>query len=36
MVVSAKDAETFDDFQGFNPSHKDETIDVISNYDDIF
>jgi len=36
MVVRAKYAEIFDAFQGCDPSHKDEIIDVISNYDEIF
>jgi hypothetical protein len=36
MVVREKDDETFDSFQGCDPSHKDEIIDVISNYDEIF
>jgi hypothetical protein len=35
MVVRAKDDKTFDAFQGCDPSHKDEMIGVISNYDEI-
>jgi hypothetical protein len=36
MIVRAKDAETYDYFQGCDSSHKDEMFDVISNYDEIF
>jgi len=36
MVVREKDVETFDAFQGCDPSHKKELIDIVSKYDDIF
>jgi hypothetical protein len=36
MVVREKYSETFNSFKGCDPSHKDEMIDVISNYDEIF
>jgi hypothetical protein len=36
VVVREKYVETSDAFQGCDPSHKDEVIDVISNYDEIF
>jgi hypothetical protein len=36
MVVREKYVGTFDVFQGCDPSHKNELIDIISNYDDIF
>jgi hypothetical protein len=36
MVVREKDAGTYDAFQGCDPSHKKELIDIVSKYDDIF
>ena len=36
MVVREKDVETSDAFQGCDPSHKKELIDIVSKYDDIF
>jgi hypothetical protein len=36
MVVREKDFRTFNGFQGCNPSHKNELIDNVSKYDDIF
>jgi hypothetical protein len=36
MVVRKKDVETSDDFQGCDPFHKKELIDIVSKYDDIF
>jgi hypothetical protein len=36
MVIREKDVRTFDSFQGCDPSHKKELIDIISKYDDIF
>ena len=45
MVVRAKDAETSDTFQGYDPAHKKELYDpahkkelceFISNYDELF
>jgi hypothetical protein len=36
MVVREKDVGTSDAFQGCDPSHKKELIDIVSKYDDIF
>jgi hypothetical protein len=36
MVVRKKDVRTSYAFQGCDPSHKKELIDIVSNYDDIF
>jgi hypothetical protein len=36
MVVKEKDVRTSDTFQGCDLSHKQELIDIVSNYDDIF
>jgi hypothetical protein len=36
MFVRKKDVETSNDFQGCDPSHKKELIDIVSKYDDIF
>ena len=36
MVVREKDVGTSDAFQGCDPSHKKEVIDIISKYVDIF
>jgi hypothetical protein len=36
MVVREKDVGTPDTFQGFDPSHKKELIDIVSKYDGIF
>jgi hypothetical protein len=36
MVVREKYVGTSDPFQGSDPSHKKELIDIISKYDDIF
>jgi hypothetical protein len=36
MVVREKDVETSDTFQGCDPYHKNELIDIVSKYDDIF
>jgi hypothetical protein len=36
MVVREKDGRTSDAFQGCDPSHKKELIDIVSKYDDIF
>jgi hypothetical protein len=36
MVVKDKYVETSDTFQGCDPSHKKELIDIVSKYDDIF
>jgi ABC-type cobalt transport system substrate-binding protein len=36
MVVKEKDVETSNTFQGCDPSHKNELIDIVSKYDDIF
>jgi hypothetical protein len=36
MVVKEKDVRTSDAFQGCDPSHKKELIDIVSKYDDIF
>jgi hypothetical protein len=36
MVVKEKYVETYDAFQGCDPSHKWELIDILSKYDDIF
>jgi hypothetical protein len=36
MVVKEKDVRTFDVFQGCDPYHKKELIDIVSKYDDIF
>jgi hypothetical protein len=36
LVVRQKYVRTFDAFQGCDPSHKKELIDIVSKYDDIF
>jgi hypothetical protein len=36
MVVREKYVGTSDAFQGCDPSHKKELIDIVSNYDNIF
>jgi hypothetical protein len=36
MVVREKDVRTSNAFQGCDPSHKKELIDIVSKYDDIF
>jgi hypothetical protein len=36
MVIKEKDVGTSDAFQGCDPSHKNELIDIVSKYDDIF
>jgi hypothetical protein len=36
MVIREKDVGTPDAFQGCDPSHKKELIDIVSKYDDIF
>jgi hypothetical protein len=36
MVIREKDVETSDAFQGCDPSHQKELIDIVSKYDDIF
>jgi hypothetical protein len=36
MVVRENDVETSDAFQGCDPSHKKELIDIVSEYDNIF
>jgi len=36
MVVREKDFGTSNGFQGCDPSHKNELIDIVSKYDDIF
>jgi hypothetical protein len=36
MVVKEKDVGTYDGFQGCDPSHKKELINIVSKYDDIF
>jgi hypothetical protein len=36
MVIKEKDVETSDAFQECDPSHKNELIDIVSKYDDIF
>jgi hypothetical protein len=36
MVVREKDVGTSDAFQGCDPSHKKELIDIVFKYDDIF
>jgi hypothetical protein len=36
MVVKEKDVRKSEPFQGCDPSHKNELIDVVSNYNDIF
>jgi hypothetical protein len=36
MVVREKDVETSNAFQGCDPSHKKELIEIVSKYDDIF
>jgi hypothetical protein len=36
MVVREKDVRTSDTYQGCDPSHKKELIDIVSKYDDIF
>jgi hypothetical protein len=36
MVVREKGVGTSDAFQGCDPSHKKELIDIVSNYDEIF
>jgi hypothetical protein len=36
MVVREKDVGTSDAFKGCDPSHKNELIDIVSKYDDIF
>jgi hypothetical protein len=36
MVVREKDVGISDTFQGCDPSHKKELIDISSNYDEVF
>jgi hypothetical protein len=36
MVMKEKDVKTSEAFQGCDPSHKNELIDIVSKYDDIF
>lgn len=36
MVVREKDVETPEAFQGFDPTHKKELYEIVSNYDGIF
>jgi hypothetical protein len=36
IIVREKYVRTFDAFQGCDPSHKKELIDIVSKYDDIF
>jgi hypothetical protein len=36
MVVMEKDVRTSNAFQGCDPSHKEELIDIVSKYNDIF
>ena len=36
MIVREKDVRTSDAFQGCDPYHKKELIDIVSNHDDIF
>jgi hypothetical protein len=36
MVVRENDVGIFDAFQGCDPSHKEELIDIVSNYDEVF
>jgi hypothetical protein len=36
MVVREKDVGTSDSFQGCDPSHKNELIDIVYKYDDMF
>jgi hypothetical protein len=36
MVIREKDVGTSNAFQGCDPSHKKELIDIVSKYDDIF
>jgi hypothetical protein len=36
MVIKEKDVRTSNAFQGCDPSHKKELIDIVSKYDDIF
>jgi hypothetical protein len=36
MVINYKYVGTSDAFQGCDPSHKNELIDIVSKYDDIF
>jgi hypothetical protein len=36
MVVREKDVRTYDAFQGCDPSHKKELIDIVSKHNDIF
>jgi hypothetical protein len=36
MLVKEKDVGTSDAFRGCDPSHKNELIDIVSKYDDIF
>jgi hypothetical protein len=36
VVVREKDVGTSDAFHGCDPSHKKESIDIVSKYDDIF
>ena len=36
MVIREKDVETSDTFQGCDPSHMKELIDIVSKYDDNF
>jgi hypothetical protein len=36
MVIREKDFRTSYAFQGCDPSHKNELIDIVSNYHDIF
>jgi hypothetical protein len=36
MVIREKDVGTSDTFQGCDPSHKKELIDIVYKYDDIF
>ena len=36
MVVKAKYVKTSEAFQGFDPTHKKELYEIVSNYDGIF
>ena len=36
MVLMEKNVGTSDAFQGCDPSHRKELIDIVSKYDDIF
>ena len=36
MVVRVKDDEMFDTFKGYDPNHKKELFEIISDYDELF